>query len=303
MVSLISFIRLRGIRFNGVNGRAVAVGGLAGDNRVDLDGDDGMSVPVGALQTVLVVDDDPNVVALSRMYLERDGYRVLSAGDGARGLALAREERPHLVVLDIMLPRMNGLEVCRALRGERDTEDLPVIMLTARVEEDDRLAGLDLGADDYVTKPFSPRELAARVRAVLRRAVRDAGGDGSGRLSAGPVELDLGARRVTVGGAEARLTPTEFRVLALLMRRPGRTFTREEIIDRALGDDFDGFDRTVDAHVSGLRRKLAALPGGSAKLVQTVYGSGYRLNGAYDAGAAADAVASSGERGGRKGAG
>lgn len=243
-----------------------------------------MSMPTAAAQTVLIVDDDPNVVALSRMYLERDGYRVLSAGDGASGLALAREERPHLVVLDLMLPRLNGLDVCRSLRREPDTQAMPVIMLTARVEEDDRLAGLDLGADDYVTKPFSPRELAARVRAVLRRAARDGGGDAAaGKLSAGPVELDPGARRVTVGGAEARLTPTEFRLLALLMRRPGRTFTREEIIDRALGGDFDGFDRTVDAHVSGLRRKLAALPGGSAKLVQTVYGSGYRLNYAYDA--------------------
>ena len=226
-------------------------------------------------QTVLVVDDDPNVVELTRLYLQRDGYHVLSALDGASGLALAREERPSLIVLDVMLPRVNGLDICRTLRQE---SAVPIIMLTARVEEEDRLAGLDLGADDYVTKPFSPRELAARVRAVLRRAARDSADEESATLSAGPVELDLQARRAAVGNVELRLTPTEFRVLALLMRQPGRTFTRDEIIDRALGDDFDGFDRTVDAHVSSLRRKLAAAPVGSAKLIQTVYGSGYRLN-------------------------
>ena len=226
-------------------------------------------------QTVLVVDDDANVVALTRLYLERSGYRVVSANDGARGLALAREEQPSLVVLDVMLPHVNGLDVCRTLRQE---SAVPIIMLTARVEEEDRLAGLDLGADDYVTKPFSPRELAARVRAVLRRAARDGGDDDRATLSCGPVELDRLARRVTVAGGEVRLTPTEFRLLSLLMRHPGRTFTREEIIDRVFGNDFDGFDRTVDAHVSSLRRKLAAAPGGSAKLIQTVYGSGYRLN-------------------------
>lgn len=229
-------------------------------------------------QTVLVVDDDANVVELARLYLEREGYRVVSANDGARGLALVREEQPSLVVLDVMLPRMNGLDVCRTLRREPDTRTVPIIMLTARVEESDRLAGLDMGADDYVTKPFSPLELAARVRAVLRRASREDAADGVAALSAGPVELDQRARRVTVSGSEARLTPTEFRLLALLMRQPGRTFTRDEIIDRVLGDEFDGFDRTVDAHVSGLRRKLSAASGGGANLIQTVYGSGYRLH-------------------------
>ena len=226
-------------------------------------------------QTVLVVDDDPNIVKLTTLYLERDGYRVVTALDGADGLALARQEQPSLIVLDVMLPRLNGLDVCRALRRE---SDVPIIMLTARVEEDDRLAGLDLGADDYVTKPFSPRELAARVRAVLRRAARDSAADAPLVLCCGPVTLDLGARCATLGGSELRLTPTEFRLLALLIRQPGRTFTRDEIIDRVLGDDFDGFDRTVDAHVSSLRRKLAAAPGGSSKLIQTVYGMGYRLN-------------------------
>ena len=226
-------------------------------------------------QTVLVVDDDANVVQLTRLYLEREGYRVLSAADGANGLALAREELPSLVVLDVMLPRLNGLDVCRALRKE---SEVPIIMLTARVEEDDRLAGLDLGADDYVSKPFSPRELAARVRAVLRRAARERAVGEPTVLAAGAIELDRRARRATVGGREFRLTPTEFRLLALLMSQPGRTYTRDEIIDRVFVDDFDGFDRTVDAHVSSLRRKLDAGAAGCAKLIQTVYGIGYRLS-------------------------
>ena len=228
-------------------------------------------------RTVLVVDDDPNVVELARLYLERDGYRVLTALDGIVGLGTAREERPDLVVLDVMLPRLNGLDICRALREE---SQVPIIMLTARVEEDDRLSGLELGADDYVTKPFSPRELAARVRAVLRRSAREGADNDSPVLSSGPITLDHQARRVTLGGKELRLTPTEFRLLALLMRHPGRTFTRDEIIDRVLNDDFDGFDRTVDAHVSSIRRKLGAIDAidlDAAKLVQTVYGSGYRF--------------------------
>ena len=226
-------------------------------------------------QTVLVVDDDPNVLQLARLYLERDGYGVTTALDGAEGLAKAREEQPGLVVLDVMLPGMNGLDICRTLRRE---STVPIIMLTARVEEEDRLAGLDLGADDYVTKPFSPRELAARVRAVLRRAVRDDSGEQPAALSAGPLELDLRFRRAALSGSELPLTPTEFRLLAVLVRHPGRIFSRDEIIDRVMGDDFDGFDRTVDAHVSSLRRKLSAAPGGSSKLIQTVYGSGYRLD-------------------------
>ena len=226
-------------------------------------------------QTVLIVDDDPNVLQLARLYLERDGYGVTTALDGVQGLAMAREEQPSLVVLDVMLPGMNGLDICRTLRRE---SPVPIIMLTARVEEEDRLAGLDLGADDYVTKPFSPRELAARVRAVLRRTDRDNAVAEASSLCAGPLQLDLRFRRATLGGSELPLTPTEFRLLALLVRQPGRTFTRDLIIDSVMGEDFDGFDRTVDAHVSSLRRKLSAAPGGSSRLIQTVYGSGYRLD-------------------------
>ena len=229
---------------------------------------------------VLVVDDDPNVLQLARLYLERDGYGVATALDGVEGLAKAREEQPGLVVLDVMLPGMNGLDICRTLRRE---STVPIIMLTARVEEEDRLAGLDLGADDYVTKPFSPRELAARVRAVLRRAVRDDSGEQPTALSAGLLALDLRFRRAALGGSELPLTPTEFRLLAVLVRHPGRIFSRDEIIDRVMGDAFDGFDRTVDAHVSSLRRKLSATPRGSSKLIQTVYGSGYRLAPAVEA--------------------
>ena len=221
---------------------------------------------------MLIVDDDPNVVDLSSLYLERDGFRVLSAQDGLRALELARSERPNLVVLDLMLPRLDGLAVCRTLRQE---SDVPIIMLTALVEEDDRLAGLELGADDYVTKPFSPRELAARVRAVLRRTEGENGGPTS--LSAGGIEVDLRRRTASIAGHKLQLTPTEFRLLTLLVRDPGRVFSRDLIIERVFGNDFDGFDRTVDAHVSGLRRKLDAVAGG-AKRIQTVYGSGYKLD-------------------------
>jgi len=223
---------------------------------------------------ILVVDDDPNVVDLVRLYLERDGHEVLIANDGVSGLELAREELPDLIVLDLMMPRMDGMEVCRTLRQE---SSVPVVMLTAMVEEDDRLAGLDLGADDYITKPFSPRELAARVRAVLRRTARDRDDAGPGWLESGPFAVDLRQQSVTVAGTLITLTPTEFRLIALLVREPGRIFSREQIIDRVFGYDFDGFDRTVDAHMSSLRRKVDTVPG-TAKRIQTVYGSGYRLN-------------------------
>ena len=223
---------------------------------------------------VLVVDDDPNVVALARAYLERDGYRVSEANDGLRALELARKEQPSLVVLDLMLPGLDGLEVCRRLQVESMA---PVIMLTARVEEADRLEGLDLGADDYITKPFSPRELAARVRAVLRRSDRESAVSAYPELSFGAIRVNLRTRNATVDGAELSLTPTEFRLLTLLLQEPGRVFSRNDIIDRVLGDDFDGFDRTVDTHVSCLRRKLETGSLGSAGHIQTVYGGGYRL--------------------------
>ena len=226
--------------------------------------------------TVLIVEDDPYTVDLVRLYLGRDGHKVLAAADGLEGLNLAREAHPDLVVLDLMLPGLDGMEVCRILREE---SEVPIVMLTARVEEEDRVAGLDLGADDYIIKPFSPRELAARVRAVLRRTDRDALERGPAELAYGDISVNLRRRTAYVKRAQVRLTPTEFRLLVSLMREPDRVFTRDQIIDRVFGYDFDGFDRTVDAHVSNLRRKLEADPDKPC-YIHTIYGVGYRFGNA-----------------------
>ena len=223
--------------------------------------------------TVLIVEDDPHVVELVRLYLDQDGHRVITAGDGLEGLRLAREARPDLIVLDLMLPALDGLEVCRMVREE---SAVPIIILTARVEEEDQLVGLDLGADDYVPKPFSPRELAARVRAVLRRTALDELDQGPAELSWGSCRVNLRNRSAYLEETRLHLTPTEFRLLALLMGEPGRTFTREQIIQRVFGYDFDGFDRTVGAHISSLRRKLEP-ESGNPRYIQTVYGVGYKL--------------------------
>ncbi len=224
--------------------------------------------------TVLIVEDDPNTLEIVRLYLGRDGHKVLTSQNGLEGLCLARESHPDLVVLDLMLPGLDGKEVCRTLREE---SEIPIIMLTARVEEEDRLAGLDLGADDYLTKPFSPRELAARVRAVLRRTAWDAAEQGPSELAHDDVKVDLHYHAVYANGMQVTLTPTEFRLLVILIREPGRTFTREQIIGKVFGYDFDGFDRTVDAHVSNLRRKLEANTE-NHEYINTIYGVGYRFN-------------------------
>lgn len=226
--------------------------------------------------TILIIEDDPHSVELASLYLKRDGHRVVSAGDGKRGLQLATQEQPDLILLDLMLPEVDGMEVCRALRAE---SDVPIIMVTARVDEEDRTAGLDLGADDYVVKPFSPRELAARVRAVLRRSHRDAAEPMPERLSFDGIEMDLHQHAAHLDGEPLRLTPTEFRLLRLFIRAPGRTFTRDQIIERVFGYDFDGFDRTVDSHVSSLRHKLEGRSQ-RGRYIQTVYGVGYRLGSA-----------------------
>ena len=224
--------------------------------------------------TVLIVEDDPHTVEVVRLYLRRDGHTVLTASNGKDGLRMAQESAPDLVVLDLMLPEMGGLEVCRELRKE---SDVPIVMLTARAEEEDRVAGFELGADDYVTKPFSPRELAARIRAVLRRTAQDREEDSPARLTYREITLDTQRRTTSAGQTSLNLTPTEYRLLAMFLREPGRTFTRDEIISRVFGYDFDGFDRTVDSHVSGLRRKLDAAAK-DRRYIQTVYGVGYRLN-------------------------
>ena len=223
---------------------------------------------------ILIVEDDPNTIKLVSLYLGKDGHKVMSAQDGLEGLRLAREARPDLIVLDLMLPKLDGAELCRTLREE---SSVPVIMLTARVEEQDRLAGLELGADDFVTKPFSPRELAARVRAVLRRTEREAGHGGPPQLQHGAIVLNQATHSVHVGPNAIDLTPTEFRLLAMFMREPGRVFTREQIIDEVFGYDFDGFDRTVDAHVTNLRRKIETEPK-KPRYIQTTYGVGYRFS-------------------------
>ena len=228
--------------------------------------------------TVLIIEDDPHTTELVRLYLANDGHEVLSAATGPEGLARAREARPDLVVLDLMLPGLDGLEICRELRAE---SDVPIVMLTARVEEDDLLSGLGSGADDYVTKPFRPRELAARVKAVLRRTGREDSFNflppsSGGELAHGPIRINPRMQATYVEDKQVSLTPTEYRLLLLFLREPGRVFSREQIIDRALGQDFDGFDRTVDTHVYSLRRKLEA-PLKGVRYIHTIYGMGYRL--------------------------
>lgn len=221
---------------------------------------------------ILLIEDDPGVVDIARAYLAHDGHDVLVANDGLEGLRLARESNPDLLVLDLMLPKIDGIEVCRIIREE---SDVPIVMLTARYGEEDRLAGLDLGADDYITKPYSPKELCARVRAVLRRTARQNGNQQRDVMQYGSIRVDQAQRTAAIGGRQVTLTPTEFRLLVMFVSAPGRTFTRDQIIDRAFGYDFDGFDRTVDAHVSHLRRKLEA--GGEPRYIHTVYEVGYRF--------------------------
>ena len=222
-------------------------------------------------ETILVVDDEPKIVKLARDYLERSGFRVVVAEDGQMALTVARHERPDLVVLDLNLPVIDGLDVCRALRRE---SAVPIIMLTARVEETDRLIGLELGADDYITKPFSPRELVARVRAVLRRV--QGGVHQPGLVRAGDLEIDLEGHRVTRSGEPVRLTRMEFNLLSLLAQHPGQTFTRAQLLGRLHGVAYDGYDRSVDAHIKNLRRKLEVNPL-EPRYVLTVYGVGYKF--------------------------
>lgn len=222
---------------------------------------------------ILIVEDDPDTVRLVRLYLERDGHTVIAAGDGIDGLNLALTESPRLVVLDMMLPGMDGLTVCERLRAE---SDVPIIMLTARVEESDRLTGLDSGADDYVTKPFSPRELAARIRAVLRRSTPKQESSESPKIQTfGPIILDMGAGSAKVDDASLRFTPTEMRLLSYLMLNNGQILSRDSIIEKVLGFDYEGMDRTVDTHISNIRRKLEKASG--RRFVHTVYGMGYRF--------------------------
>ena len=223
------------------------------------------------MKTILVVEDEQNIARLVRDYLTQAGFRVLVAADGNRALAMATETAPDLVVLDLGLPGRDGLDVMRELR--RDSA-VPIIVVTARGEETDRIVGLELGADDYVVKPFSPRELVARVRAIFRRLETTA--EPRGLLRVGEVEVDVGRRRVLVSQQPVELTATEFELLVTLMREPGRVFTRGQLLDALHGVALESYERAIDAHVKNIRRKLQLVPGG-AHTIQTVYGVGYRF--------------------------
>jgi DNA-binding response OmpR family regulator len=223
------------------------------------------------MKTVMVVDDEPKIVQLARDYLEHAGFAVVVAHDGKAALAAARRERPDLVVLDLGLPELDGLDVARTLREE---SNVPIVMLTGRSEESDKLVGLEIGADDYVTKPFSPKELVARVRAVLRRAGRPRGETDVVRVA--DLVLDIPRLRATVGGRVVDLTPTEFQLLATMAREPGRVFTRSQLLDAVHGVAFESYERAIDAHVKNIRRKLEPKPS-SPRYVLTVYGVGYRV--------------------------
>jgi len=223
---------------------------------------------------ILVVDDDRKIVDLVRLYLERDGYRVITAYGGLEALTLARRKRPDLILLDLMLPEMDGLDVCRILQAE---SDVPVIMLTARTMDEDKLVGLELGADDYITKPFNPREVVVRVRTVLRRAGKEAD-HGPTEIRSADLVIDRRCHEVRMRDKVVSLTPTEFKLLEVLAGEPGRAFTRPELLDRVFGYDFEGFERTVDVHVKNLRKKIEPHPKQPA-YVQTVFGVGYKFDG------------------------
>lgn len=223
-------------------------------------------------ELILVVDDEPKIVRIARDYLERSGFRVVPAYEGRGALAAARREKPDLVVLDLNLPEMDGLDVCRALRRE---SNVPIIMLTARADEADRLIGLELGADDYIVKPFSPREMVARVRAVLRRTQGEL--QASPVLRAGDLEIDVEGHRVARNGEPIPLTRVEFNLLVALAQHAGQTISRTQLLERLHGTAEGGYDRSIDAHIKNLRRKIGDDPA-QPRYIHTVYGVGYRFS-------------------------
>jgi two-component system alkaline phosphatase synthesis response regulator PhoP len=229
-------------------------------------------------QRILVVDDDPHIVRLVGAYLEQAGYHVLTANDGETALHILRRERPDAVVLDLMLPDRDGWDITRLVRTDPTLAATPIIMLTARVEDTDKIVGLELGADDYVTKPFNPREVVARVRAVLRRSQPDRMAGRKGVLQQGELLMDLDRHEVMLDGRSVELTTTEFDLLRVLMESPGYAFTRLELIEAGLGYQYEGMERTLDSHIKNLRKKIELDPRQPA-FIQTVYGVGYRLSG------------------------
>jgi len=227
-------------------------------------------------ETILIIDDDKEIARLLRSYLEQAGYQVRVAFDGETGLSMLRSEHVTLLVLDLMLPGMDGWEITRRIRNEPSLATTPIIMLTARIEDSDKILGLELGADDYVTKPFNPREVLARVRAQLRRHQRGTESHTGALLQVGSLRLDPARYTVTIDGAPLDLTRTEYNLLRMLMENPGYVFTRNELIESALGYSYEGMDRTLDSHIKNLRRKIGDNPK-EPTYIHTVYGIGYRM--------------------------
>jgi two-component system alkaline phosphatase synthesis response regulator PhoP len=228
------------------------------------------------MDRILVVDDDRDIVRLVRSYLEKAGYQILTAFDGTSALQVLRSERPQLLILDLMLPDRDGWEVAKLVREDSELSGTPIIMLTARVEDNEKILGLEIGADDYITKPFNPREVVARVKALLRRSHLQKDIQPPLRLEVGELILDLGKRELTRRGEEIDLTPSEFELLKVLMSNPSFVITRSELAEKALGYGSEGVGRTLDSHIKNIRRKID-LPGEDVSYIQTVHGVGYRL--------------------------
>ena len=222
---------------------------------------------------ILIIEDETDVREVVEYNLVREGYRVSCTGNGERGLQMARKEAPDLVLLDLMLPGLDGIEICRRLKGDSITGDIPIVMVTAKGEESDIVLGLGVGADDYVTKPFSPRELIARVKAVLRRGPLKGITEGDERIVHGDMVVDIGRHEVLVSGNRVDLTPSELRLLHLLASHPGRVFTRDQLLSRVIGGGAYVIDRNIDVHIRGVRKKL----GSHMDLIETVRGVGYRF--------------------------
>ena len=225
------------------------------------------------MKTILIVDDEPKMIKIARDYLAQAGYNVITASDGAAAVSASRTAKPDLIVLDLGLPKLDGLDVTRAIRKD---SNVPIIMLTARGEESDKLVGLELGADDYMTKPFSPKELVARVRVVLRRA-EGVAASAVEMIRVGDLTLDVPRMRVSLGDQSVEVTPTEFQLLAALAKQPGRIFTRAQLLDAVHGVAFESYERAIDAHIKNLRRKLEPNPR-EPKYILTVYGVGYKFS-------------------------
>lgn len=222
---------------------------------------------------IVIIEDEPDILEVLSYNLKREGYEVLAANDGVRGLALVRRERPDMVLLDLMLPGMDGVEICGAIKQDPQTRNVLIIMVTAKGEESDIVLGLGVGADDYIAKPFSPRELVARVKAVMRRGVMADNAAPRERIELGDLVIDATKHRVVVGSREVKLTATEFRLLHYLASYPGRVFSREQLLSRALGDDVVIVDRNIDVHIRGIRKKMEVEP----PLIETIRGVGYRM--------------------------